>query len=238
MTEPLGFGTALLLGLASSAHCLGMCGGLTSAMGLAVKNGSNSLALLGSFHLGRILSYALLGGIFGGIAGIGVDWFPALSYWLRVIAGFLLIAMGCYLTGLWQGLGKLEKLGQTLWYLLNPITRHFIPANNAAQALSLGLLWAGLPCGLIYSTLAWSATATHWQHSALLMASFGLGTLPALILSSIWASRLKQVLRSTAANLLIASALIGFGAWTIYSAHLHTDHAEPGQSSHHHLGSV
>jgi sulfite exporter TauE/SafE len=222
MIEPLGFVAAFLLGLTSSGHCLGMCGGLTAAMGLAIGTSKRTAYLLSSFHLGRICSYILLGALIGVVTSAGIEWWPELGKWLRLVAGLLLIAMGCYLTGLWKGLAKLERFGQVLWRKLEPLTQKLIPVNTAGKALSLGLLWSGLPCGLIYSTLAWSATASDWQTSALLMGVFGLGTLPALLASSVWAAQLTKLMRSQFANTVIAIALIGFGSWTIYSANLHT----------------
>ncbi len=74
MNGALTLGAALLLGLAASGHCLVMCGGISAALGMATAkdaHGRTRPALLLTYQLGRIASYALAGlllaGVFGGL---------------------------------------------------------------------------------------------------------------------------------------------------------------------------
>ena len=173
MTEPLSALTALLLGLLGSAHCLGMCGGISSAvaMGIDRKNQQPVLLLLG-FNVGRIASYTLAGALLGSIGWLIRS--PEVALFLRCFAGVILILMGLYVAQIWKALAYLEKQGNLLWRHIQPLSRQLLPVRNPLQAVALGALWGWLPCGLIYSTLIWSATASDWQTSALLMACFGL----------------------------------------------------------------
>jgi sulfite exporter TauE/SafE len=92
---------AWLLGLMGSAHCLGMCGGIGAALGLADARRSSLFAL--SYHRGRILGYAALGALAGGavaLLGAGLrELLPTVGLWLRAIAGLLVVAMGLYVGG-------------------------------------------------------------------------------------------------------------------------------------------
>src|SRR5262245_52869408 len=72
MSDVLTISGALLLGLASSGHCLAMCGGLTAALGLATARtaeGRIRPALLLGYQVGRIASYSLAGLLFAGVLG-------------------------------------------------------------------------------------------------------------------------------------------------------------------------
>ncbi len=60
-----------------------------------------------------------------------------------------------------------------------PLASKAIPVNSPAKALSLGVIWGWLPCGLVYSTLTWALASGSIVSGASIMLFFGLGTLPA-----------------------------------------------------------
>ena len=99
----------------------------------------------------------------------------------------------------------------------------------------MGALWGWLPCGLVYSTLALAATAASWQQSALIMVSFGLGTLPVMLLSGAFAHRLKRWMQQAAVRHAAAVLIIVFGLWTLLWPLLHAGghqhHASPAPTS-------
>src|SRR5690606_31074322 len=97
------------------------------------------------------------------------------------LAGLMLIAMGLYLGSWWSGLVKVEAVGRRLWRHLQPIAQRLLPVKSAGQGFLLGMVWGWLPCGLVYSALVWSASAANIGEAALIMTSFGLGTLPAVL---------------------------------------------------------
>lgn len=213
--------SALILGVLGSGHCLGMCGGLMGALTLAIppEQRARRLQLLLAYNLGRICSYALAGLLLG-LAGWALASSPA-ALALRVVAGLLMIVMGLYLAGWWSGLTRIEALGRGLWRFIQPLTRRFMPVTSLPRALVLGGLWGWLPCGLVYSTLLWAASQGNALHSAALMFTFGLGTLPVLIATGLAAERLTALLRRQGIRMAGGVLVILFGLWTLPGPHQH-----------------
>ena len=107
---------------------------------------------------------------------------------------------------------------------VQPHAQARLPIRAASSALGVGMLWGFLPCGLIYSSLAWAATANSAPKAAVLMFAFGLGTLPAMLATSLGATRLQAFLRTRGLKTLIGVMLIASGAWTIYITWSHSGH--------------
>lgn len=218
--------TAFMLGLLSSAHCVGMCGGIMGALTMAVpvEARHKRLALLLTYNIGRITSYTFMGllvGLFGqGFVELGG------ATWLRILAGLLLIAMGLYLANWWRGLTYLETGGRYLWAYLQPLGKSLMPVNSAPKALLLGALWGWLPCGLVYSALAYAMAQGQASSAALLMFAFGLGTLPAVLTTGLAAQQFARLLQQRHIRWAFALAIITFGVWTLWGA--------SGQHTHHH----
>lgn len=219
MTDPT-YAGAFALGLAGAGHCLGMCGGIAAALNLG---GHRSTGVTFAYHGGRIASYTLLGGMLGLAAG-SID-IAAWTIGLRYLAGILLIGMGLYVADWWRGMMLLERAGATLWRPVQRVSARLLPVRHWPQAFALGLCWGLMPCGLIYSALAWAATARDLAQSALLMFLFGLGTLPAMLATSFGADRLQAFLRRRGLKLAIALLLIASGIWTLYLTYAHGGHA-------------
>ena len=219
MPESLNFSAAFLIGLLGSAHCIGMCGGIMGALTYAVPpeqhRPNKLLPLLLCYNLGRILSYTLAGAILGATSWFLADQFPQLGTILRFIAGLMLIAMGLYLTNWWPILRHLEKAGGTVWKRIQPLISGLMPVNSPWRALMVGTLWGWIPCGLIYSALAWSASAGEWHQSALMMLFFGLGTLPAVLATGILLEKIKTLLQNRGFRSAAGVLIIAFGLWTL-----------------------
>jgi sulfite exporter TauE/SafE len=213
--------SAFTLGLLGSGHCLGMCGGLMGALSMAIpaERQHHKTQYLLLYNLGRITSYAIAGFLFG-LAGWAVDQSPAAGI-LRVVAGLLLISMGLYLAGWWFGLTRLEQLGQYFWRPIQKFGKGFMPLRRRKHALLLGGLWGWLPCGLVYSTLIWSASQGNASFSALLMFCFGIGTWPVLIASGFAAERLGNFLRKRSVRATAGILIILYGIWTLPGPHQH-----------------
>jgi sulfite exporter TauE/SafE len=117
---------------------------------------------------------------------------PKLLFSLRLLSGGLLVAMGLYVMGLWQGLRGLERVGARLFTWARKLP---LPQQGPLAPLLMGGLWGLLPCGLVYSALALALSSGNGLQGALLMAAFGLGTVPAVTLAT-WASApVAQLLR-------------------------------------------
>ena len=211
-----GFLALFLVGLLGGAHCVGMCGGIVGALAMgSPARWSMHLAYNG----GRILSYAIAGAIAGalGAAGLGLEGQVPARLILYLFANLMLVALGLYLIGVTRALAFTERLGQSLWRRLQPLTRRFLPATRVAQAFPLGMLWGWLPCGLVYSALASALSAGSAQRGALLMLAFGAGTLPNLLLAGILLARLNEFVRRPAVRWTSGLLVLGFGVYGLLS---------------------
>lgn len=213
MTEALALSTAFVLGLLGGTHCLGMCGGIATTVAMSSPQGSRGFGLLLGYNGGRVFSYAVAGAILGSLSWLIEN--PTLQLIIRTFAGLMLILMGFYIAQWWQILTKVEKAGGLIWKRISPVASKLLPVKNFKQAISLGLLWGWLPCGLVYSTLIWASAASDWLLSAQLMLFFGLGTLPTMLLTGVLAQQVKQLMQHKLTKHISGSIIILMGVYTI-----------------------
>ena len=135
------------------------------------------------------LAGAVSAGAFGVMPSTPVRWVA------KLLSGGFMIAFGLYLAGWWPGLQRLEQWGGVLWKRIEPLGRRLLPVDHPLKALALGLVWGWLPCGMVYAALAWSFTSGSAANGALLMAAFGLGTLPMLLAAGAAAGWLRNIVR-------------------------------------------
>ncbi len=218
------YAAVFFIGLLGGAHCFGMCGGIIGALTLQVRGGRGFWqrhgALLVTYNLARIATYTLLGALLGGVGAIAtmLETVLPVQLGLYLLANLLLVAMGVYLWGQTRWLAPLERAGQRLWLRVQPLTRHFLPVQHVGQAAMLGGLWGFLPCGLLYSVLATALMSGSSARGALLMLSFGLGTLPNLLLAGVMFQRLRGWLQQPWVRLLAGALVVGFGLWGLWRA--------------------
>lgn len=156
----------LLLGFLGSAHCLGMCGGFVTALARGPQFRRHQV----NYQVGRLLGYAFLGAVLGVVGMTLKDLWPAWGQKLALImAGAVMIALGC---GLHL---KAPPLGRLLPWL-GRLTR----SRSREGSVLLGMVTSLLPCGLLYAAYARAAAASNPVEGGLLMATFWLGTVPAL----------------------------------------------------------
>lgn len=222
---------AFLIGLFSSAHCVGMCGGIMGALSLAIPATAKARRwwILWCYNLGRIASYGLIGLLAGAMASELAQ--LGAAAWLRWLAGLLLIAMGLYLADWWRGLIYLETAGRYLWAYIQPLGKRLMPVDSIPKAILLGLVWGWLPCGLVYSALAYAMAQGQAAGAGLVMLAFGLGTLPSVLATGLAAQQLGQWLRKPRVRWPLALAIIIFGCWTIWGGG-HTGHSHDHHNGH------
>lgn len=215
---------AFVIGFLGGGHCIGMCGGIMAALSFSVPatEPARRWRILLSYNLGRIGSYTLIG-VLAGALGYQLSTGHGLSV-LRIIAGLLLMAMGLYLANWWRGLTYLEKVGGFVWRRIQPLGRGLMPVNNSGSALLLGMVWGWLPCGLVYTALAYGLSQATVTGAAGVMLAFGLGTLPAVLASGVFAERMKAMMQHRGLRLTMALLIMLFGVWTIAAAAQHSLH--------------
>jgi len=213
---------AFIAGLFGSVHCIGMCGGFVGLFNQpsndqTSKRSSRRLVYWILTNLGRIASYMLAGSVAGMLGGAAVGVFnPAhvQNIGLMLSGGFM-IALGLYLAGWWQGLNAIEKLGGGLWRHIQPALNRLVRQRGWRKSLMIGVIWGWLPCGLVYSMLAWSMTVATPLGGASIMLAFGLGTLPMLIGMAALTEKLDTLRRNKALRQLLGALIICFGLLTL-----------------------
>ena len=205
----------LIVGLLGGVHCIGMCGGIVSALSFQTgKPRAGQLAQHVAYNSGRILSYGIAGGMVGGIGQAGVFFAGRqLAPFHYLLANLMLIALGLYLVGITRFLMPLERAGGSLWRQVQPFSRHFLPARTVGQAFTVGTIWGWLPCGMVYSALATALTTGSIEGGAYVMLAFGLGTLPNLLLAGLMAARLRAITSQPGVRYGGGIAVILFGIY-------------------------
>lgn len=225
--------SAFMIGLLGGMHCIGMCGGIMGALSFSIpqEQAGRRLKILLSYNLGRIVSYGLIG-LLAGALSYQLSGGHGLSV-LRIVAGLLLIAMGLYLANWWRGLTYLEKLGSVLWRRIQPLGKALMPVQHSGQALLLGGIWGWLPCGLVYTALAYATAQAHPVGAMGVMLAFGLGTLPMVLASGVFAERIKHLLQMSSLRAVLALFIIAFGIWTLWVPYQHSkmDHSHMNHGS-------
>ena len=210
--------------LLSALHCIGMCGGIMAALTMALPESTRTqparlLGFLAAYNLGRILSYTLAGALAGslGLTLVEGSGSVELGLVLRAVAALLMVFAGLHLAGWLPAVGRLERLGAPLWRRLEPVARRLVPVRTAARAALYGAVWGWLPCGLVYAMLGVAAGQATVAGGAATMAAFGAGTLPTLVITGLFATRVYRLrnrpLLQQAGGLAVA--LVG-GATLIY----------------------
>ena len=213
-----------MIGLLGSTHCIGMCGGIVGALTMGIpepsrQSWSGLLPYLVSYNLGRLFSYTVAGLLIGLLSGSISGFFQMGRFPVGgIVGGLFMVALGVYIAGWFQTMVPLERLGSHFWRMIEPLGRRFMPVRSPAQALALGIVWGWLPCGLVYSTLAWAATSGNAAQTASLMLAFGIGTLPMLMVMGSFAEKLSYFTRHKWTRYTAGMLLIVFGCLILVKA--------------------
>lgn len=213
---------AFIVGLFSTPHCVGMCGGIMGALSYGLgdevkQQPSRLLSFVLAYNSGRILSYALAGALIGGAGGALADIMGAGSgrLWLQWLASVILILIGLHVAGWLPRLALVERIGLPLWRYLEPMGRRLMPVRSPLAAVIYGAIWGWLPCGLVYTMLITTTAQTDPLAGALYMAVFGLGTLPAVAATGMLTGRLYILMRTPYLRAVIGVIIVGLGLVTL-----------------------
>ena len=201
-------GSALLLGVASSLHCVAMCGPLA----VIARGGV-------AWHLGRLLSYFALGTLAGlaggavGSAGAG-RWLPiGVAAFCSLILAVSALQLGDWLPRAGRGGGGAGGFGRLLGRLL----RHLATQDGRGlrvRRFVLGLANGLIPCGAVYAGLAVAAASGGTATGGLTMVAFGMGTVPSTAIAGLSLGRLGG--RSPTLRRTVAVAALALGLATIW----------------------
>ncbi len=211
--------TIALLG--SFSHCIGMCGGIVIAYSSTKIEDNWSKTKQGIAHilysLGRVLTYVILGAIFGYLGGV-VMFNNIANGSLLILAGVFMVLAGLSLSGKIKFLTLIEhSMSSSNWY--KKAFRELLQTKSLMSFFILGMLNGLLPCGLVYFFAVTAASTASAINGALVMLIFGLSTIPALFSLGFFVGLYKNGnFRNTMIKLAALSVII-FGVYTIYQGY-------------------
>ncbi len=195
----------MLLGIAGSLHCVGMCGPLILI--LPFQSDSKMQGLLQSllYHLGRVITYLFLGLLFGMIFQI-VD--------LKYFEQYFSLAIGLLFLILWinEQFGKRSANQGAFYKVVITMFGKAMKLKSAFGMLLAGAMNGLLPCGLVYGALLAAFGTGTTMGSVQFMFGFGLATVPAMIFVFFAKSMISSQLRLRLSKLLPWWLLI-LGIW-------------------------
>lgn len=175
---------SFLMGIAGGPHCIAMCGGMCVYIQQNQTNSSNYLL----FHLGRIMGYAILGAV-AAMSVKSLAWFSAQTASLHPLWTFfhtLVFAWGLLLLLFARQPVWVDAFGKNVWTKLKSATSH------QRGVVITGMLWALLPCGLLYSALLVASLQANPVNGAVSMAAFAFGSSLFLVVGPVLWAKLKK----------------------------------------------
>lgn len=172
--------SALLLGLLSSLHCIGMCGPIAMMLPLERNNPAKKVIQLLTYHAGRITAYASLGLVFG-VLGRGL-YLAGIQQQLSVIAGIIMIVIVMVPEKIFARYNFSKPVYRLIAKVKTGLGNQFKKKSSKALFMT-GLFNGYLPCGLVYAALFGAIAMQGEIKGTLYMVCYGLGTIP--IMSSV-----------------------------------------------------
>lgn len=173
LNSTAGYGTLFVVGLFTSVHCIGMCGGINMSQCISYNKATGSTSVIQPsllYNLGRVLSYTMVGGIAGAL-GSAFNISVHFKGMISLFAGLLMIIMGLNLLGLMGGLRKLIPKMPKLSSNRSP---------SAYGPLFVGVLNGFMPCGPLQAAQLYALSTGNATTGALSMFFFALGTFPVM----------------------------------------------------------
>ena len=209
--------TAVLMGLAGGPHCIAMCGAACAGIGQA--GAPRGTLAIGWFQVGRLTGYTLLGAL-AAASMQGLGWLTVQSAALRPLWTMVHVAavlLGAMLLIWARQPVWLEWGARRVWARVRTVTQRF----GLAAPLGVGVAWALLPCGLLYSAAMVAALAGSVTGGAAVMALFALGSGLTLWLGPWLLLRLGRSGRGAWGMRLAGLALLLTSAWGLWMGLMH-----------------
>ncbi|MDR2197387.1 MAG: sulfite exporter TauE/SafE family protein [Coriobacteriales bacterium] len=233
----MGYGMVFVVGLLTSLHCLGMCGGINLSLSIPAGADTKRPALRSGFayNFARVLSYTLIGALVGALGSL-LSLSGILRGTVQIVAGLFMLIIGLNMVGSFAFLRRL------LPPVPSALTRRLAAwRSSGLGAVVIGLLNGLMPCGPLQAMQLYAlATASPFE-GAFAMLAFGLGTLPLMLATSVFSSLLSRgfarVMMTVGAALVLfmgmftvtdGLTLSGLGLWRVLPAPFSANDAAAG----------
>lgn len=204
--------TALFMGLVGGPHCVAMCG--AACAGISRAAGERSTQALWSFQLSRMVGYSLFGafaaGSVQGLALLGTNTIAIRPVWTMFHAAAFFLGLAL----IWRARQPawIDNLGQMVWRKARPVLSKLGPRASVV----LGVAWALMPCGLLYSALLVASLTANALEGAVVMALFSFGTSISLTIAPWLLLRLRSGASGSWAIRLAGLALAVTSGWALW----------------------
>lgn len=205
----------LLMGLAASLHCAGMCGGIASTLTflLAPQGQPRARArVLMTAQAGRIAAYVAAGALVGTFGSVIYGAFDQAAAYriLQWGAAVTLAWIGLSVAGFIPAFTVLDRLMAPLSHRISALAADSSAAGFAAPIVA-GLLWGLLPCAAVYGALFTAMLTGSGGGGAMLMLGFGLGTLPAVTAAAFGITSLTRLARGPTTRVVVGLSVAAVG---------------------------
>jgi uncharacterized protein len=175
------YGTAFVIGIvASLSTCMAVVGGLVLSMSATFAKDGDKVKPQLMFHVGRIISFLILGGVIGAI-GAAFTLNASATFILSLIIGLVMLILGINLLDVFHFAKKLQP---SMPKFVTKYAHGVSKFNHTLTPLLVGIATFFLPCGFTQSMQLYTLTTGNFLQGGLTMLAFALGTLPVLALIS------------------------------------------------------
>ena len=167
--------TAIVFGLLGSFHCIGMCGPIAFMLPVDRTNQTKRILQISVYHLGRLISYGILGLLFG-LLGKGFNFFGFQQY-LSIAIGVIMILVVVLPVKTVNKFSITKPIYKLLSGVKNRLGKE-LKKKRTDTLFTIGFLNGFLPCGLVYMAIFASIATGNAISGSIYMMLFGLGTIP------------------------------------------------------------
>lgn len=191
--------TALTLGFIGSFHCIGMCGPIAIALPLPKENWTYKLSGVFLYNIGRVITYAILGAIFG-LLGKGIQ-LAGFQRTVSILMGVIMI-LSVLFPLIFKSRISIDKLfgGYVSRFIMG--FKKLFKVRSLSSLFAIGLLNGLLPCGLVYIAIAGAINTNDVTMGVFFMIAFGLATAPMLALVTLAGNMISAQFRSKVNKLI------------------------------------
>ena len=184
--------SAFAIGMLGSFHCVGMCGPIALALPTIPRTSQRAISSL-IYNMGRLLTYTLLGALFG-LIGKGLS-FAGFQQTLSIGLGVIMMA-SVLLPLTWQRrLNPNLTMAKVIGWVKRRM-KHWLQVRTYTARFVLGSLNGLLPCGLVYLGIAGAIATGDMLQGGLYMLLFGSGTFPAMAIVGFLGSTINVSVRN------------------------------------------
>lgn len=196
--------SALILGLVSSLHCIGMCGPIAMMLPVDRNNPAKKTLQILTYHAGRITAYGALGVVFG-ILGKGL-FLAGIQQQFSIITGILMIAIVMIPERIFARYNFSKPVYRAISKVKTGLGSRF-RQKGYRSLYTAGVLNGFLPCGLVYAALFGAIAMQSVTYGMLYMVLFGAGTIPLMSLVVYASGLLKNPLRNSFSKIVPYAAV-------------------------------